>query len=358
MASETSNQVRSQQLCSKQVVNSAFRCIILAVILSTSTGLLIRRLICIAISDLLVFIVGVLWLVGDIVPCIAIILVMHDVLIARKKDTDIVLKVRGVSISLLDLIVSISMILYLLDFILFLTCHVGNQQNTCSKLLPNFRILFFHTQVAASILYLTKPWRWTKFDLTEIFNSVRSMADQFAPLQQSEISLTPHQSRPEESLQGGGVQPISEKIKPVLVDTATQTISDSQQPEDGTNQPLLRTDTQPSKFDTVPNLSSANPEPKLGGAVQSIGSRIGPKSSSSRQSAAKSGRGRRSFPARQSTRRRVASRSRAPKRSAIQTVLMSVGRSRRCSKAATSKRHICNVDTQPTRTVNLNLNVN
>ena len=109
---------RSDRLSARELVGPATRCIILALVLTTSTGILIRELIATAFLDLLAFLVGSLWLIGDILPCVALLFVIHDVLLAKKKDNSEFLRVRGKVISFLDAIVIVFIVLYFIDIII------------------------------------------------------------------------------------------------------------------------------------------------------------------------------------------------------------------------------------------------
>lgn len=149
----------SDRIRLEQLLGLVTRCILFTLVFVVSTGPLIRQLIGIVLRDLMVLLVGSFWLLGDIIPCLALLLLIHDTLIARKQD------------KFLDAIVTLFTILYLIDFIIFTSCYFQfqlNNSNNCNRFLANYRYALFHIQIFFSILYLKKPWQWTKFDLRKI----------------------------------------------------------------------------------------------------------------------------------------------------------------------------------------------
>lgn len=154
-----------------QLVGLATRCILITFVFVVSTGPLIRRLIKTAASDLVAYCVGTLWLAGDLLPCLALLVLIHDVLVVRKKDDSELFSYRGRAVTLLEAIVHVIVTLYLVDLVLACTCAIKqtatatNQSNACLELLTNYRYVFFHIQIALALLYWIKPWRIANLDL-------------------------------------------------------------------------------------------------------------------------------------------------------------------------------------------------
>lgn len=146
----------------RKLVNPLSRCILIVVLLYTSTGWLVRQLIVTALTDLIVFVVGLIWLLGDIIPCVSIMVVIHDSLIDRNN--------KNQNSPILNLIIVVFGLLYLVDGILFITCYFNLHKTgkICISTLQNFRQTFFHIQVVVSIIYLSKFWQWTQPDIRNI----------------------------------------------------------------------------------------------------------------------------------------------------------------------------------------------
>lgn len=160
------------------------RCVIIALVLTVSTGALIRQLIRNTFYDIVVFVIGLLWLMGDLIPCIALFVLAHDVLISYKwqrtqtgSSDPVVLTVRGKTYSLLDVIILSFSIMYMVDVILNIICNISSfnttmQSRGCMQALSSYRQTFFHIQVIVALLYLLRHWKWQNFDLRAIINKL------------------------------------------------------------------------------------------------------------------------------------------------------------------------------------------
>lgn len=169
MEIRASNQTNGSQISIDKFAGPLTRCIIAVIILTTSTGLLIRKLIANTLAELVACTVGISWLAGDLLLCLAIIIVLHDVLIVSKRDDEQVLIVRGKSLSFLDIVTILFCCLYLLDLIIFLHCTLRPRAD-CQATLTHYRYIFFHIQLYISLFYITKPWKWAKLDIGQIMN--------------------------------------------------------------------------------------------------------------------------------------------------------------------------------------------
>lgn len=151
----------------KRLLRPISRCVFLIVVLSVSTGPLIRELIRLSLSDLLAFTVGLLWLSGDIIPCIAVIATLYDIILVGKRDDSYLLVVRGKYVPISDLILILFIALYLFELIIVSTNYLSAKSGY-SDLLEGYRYGFFNLQVFVSILYVSKPWAWRQIDIRNI----------------------------------------------------------------------------------------------------------------------------------------------------------------------------------------------
>lgn len=166
------HQSGSNQLSVNQLAGTLIRCTLLALVFTVSTGPLIRKLLSVTLEDCLTLFVGVFWLLGDILPSIALLVLFHDVLIIRKRDDSELVRWGDRAITLLDVIVGVLVVLYSGDIVISFSCYIGypRSKKECMSFLEKYRSLFFHIQIALAILYLIKPWRWTELDLRNILS--------------------------------------------------------------------------------------------------------------------------------------------------------------------------------------------
>lgn len=135
------------------------RCILVAIILSTSTGILIRKLFLLTISDLAALTVGTIWALGDIVPCLSICLVIHDALVANDSGLRVLKNLQQGNPTLLDIIISIFCILYIIELVL-VAKYLATSLDTDiyelghSNTITKYRNIFFHFQIIVCIIYL------------------------------------------------------------------------------------------------------------------------------------------------------------------------------------------------------------
>lgn len=141
--------------------------------MSLSTGLLFRRLLTTTLSELAAFTVGGIWLGSDLLHCLAITSLLKDALVFIDTENETLVVVRGKQLSILDCIIIVFSLFYLFDFLLVLNCHFASRHYDCEASLSYYRHIFFHIQLHVSILYLSKPWRWSEIDLREILARLR-----------------------------------------------------------------------------------------------------------------------------------------------------------------------------------------
>lgn len=168
----TEEATQDQAISNRRLTGSITRSLILTIILITSTGPLIRHLFAITLKDLAVFIVGLLWILGDLIPTTAILFTIYDILIVPKRDESHLFTINGKRYSISQTILTLFAILYLIDFILFVSLHTwasnSNYISLTFTLRDRYRHAFFHLQVFICIIYMTKPWKWAQIDLRDI----------------------------------------------------------------------------------------------------------------------------------------------------------------------------------------------
>lgn len=297
-------------------------CVLLLLLSSVSTGPLIRELFTLTLSDLLAFTVGLLWLLGDVLPCIAIIVTIHDILFIGKRDATYIV-IKGRRITLPELILATFCILYLVDFILTVTGY---------SRLDNYRHGFFHFQVLISILYLAKPWFWSRLDLRDIVARLERFYLLSYRMAES-ISMYLRGSRSGEEPLVDATQPQEEHLNVVQNSKTPHSFSlDNLEPLKSTTQ---------VKTTRLQRVSL--------GATRSV--KRGPENVRRRVSRSRT--------------TSLSARGQTKSSSAKQTVIMRFGRrsdtsARRRGKSLRSSRRlrINSVGSESTRTVNLNLNMN
>lgn len=155
------------RLNNNNLVSSGTTCLIIALVISTSTGFHIRRLIVTSCFRLIGFTVGFFWLIGDLLPCFALLWLINKLIIERKQEQDIkVIYVKGIELTLKEVIIIIFIWLYFIELVLVTSCSIGKRDD-CETTLIVYKNIFFHIQVYIAVIYLLKPWTWTKIDLRE-----------------------------------------------------------------------------------------------------------------------------------------------------------------------------------------------
>lgn len=152
---------RTERINLKRLVRPISKCLFVILVLSVSTGPLIRELIRLTISDLFAFTIGFLWLLGDIIPCVALFATFYDLLLTGKKD--------GTCLLVQDLIFMLFIALYLVELFIVFKNYAKHEE---SDLLAGYRYTYFNFQILISILYITKPWAWKRLDLRNIVVSL------------------------------------------------------------------------------------------------------------------------------------------------------------------------------------------
>lgn len=353
MATEPPELRGTSQISIEKLISPLSRCILLVVLLSTSTGLLVRQLIGVTLKDLLALSVGVVWFLGDLLPTISLLVLLHDILLSGKKDeTKEIFRVNGRPVTTLDCIIIIFSLLYLIDLIVTISCYLGSfrhQNDDCQNLLRNYRYTFFHIQTIVAILYFTRPWRWSRLDLRKVLVD----AQKFIKL----VSAI--------------VRSLLQRITPSKSDDSVQESEDTQKD----NAPIDKAASISTRGLTVAEAPSTLVDPQSServdsGSLQS--SKSGPRAGNSKSSS--STRKRRSITSkgvvlvvkqtamgrggtlRQQSRKHQSSRG----SSASQIVISRSfgGRSSKVPKSFISEDHLCTIQPDATRTVNLNLNMN
>lgn len=139
--------------------------VLVSLVISTSTGTLLRRLIIKTASHLVAFTLGFFWLLGEIIPCIALLLLIHRLLIDKRQDDEIRINLKNVSLTSKEIVIFLFVGLYSIELILVASCSLGRENNDCINTLTIYRNIFFHIQLYIALIYLLKPWNWTKIDL-------------------------------------------------------------------------------------------------------------------------------------------------------------------------------------------------
>ena len=132
---------------------------LIAALLLISTGTLIRRLFTVALADAITFSVGLLWLLGDLIPCVTISILVHDILNARIVISLKVFKEKNKQAQLLNIIVLILVVLYSIDLVVLVLLRADQ--------LKQYRNASFHIQVLLSVVYsfdkLRLHWKHLRF---------------------------------------------------------------------------------------------------------------------------------------------------------------------------------------------------
>lgn len=152
---------RIEVISFKRLIRPISKCLFVILVLSVSTGSLIRELVLLTISDLFALTIGFLWLLGDIIPCVALFATFYDLLLTGKEDETCLL--------VQDSIFVLFIALYLIELLIVFKNYAKHQE---SDLLVSYRYNFFNFQILISILYLTKPWAWKNLDLRNIVVSL------------------------------------------------------------------------------------------------------------------------------------------------------------------------------------------
>lgn len=352
MANEPPDLTATSHISIRRLISPLSRCILLVLLLSTSTGVLIRQLIGVTLKDLLALSVGILWFLGDLLPTVSLIVLIHDLLISEKKDsTKELFRVNGRPVTALDCIILLFSLLYLIDLLVSISCYISSFRhptNDCHNLLRNYRYTFFHVQTLVAILYLTKPWVWTRLDLRKTLVDAQRLI----------------------SLVAATIQSIIQRINPLSSNDRGDNPYDQQRQNDAASvsaQNLLSSPTETQVGEPVINVSNVQPlgsEPRAT-KIQTSRTRS---SSSTRKRRTTSSKGvllvvdqlatSRGGALRRQPRRRLASRALGA--SARQIVISrDIGRRRssRGTKSLVSDDHLCNIQSDSARTVNLNLNM-
>lgn len=164
-------------------------CVIVAVF-TLSTGVYFRQLFRLTFKDSVAFAKSCFWLASDILPCLATLAVLYNVVITKNDPP----KFKGLTslqnLSPATIVILVNLVLYFLDFIFTSFCYANSslattqvvnlktgatirqQQVSCELLAARFRYVFFHVQLALNVLYLTKPWTWTRVELSAVMQRV------------------------------------------------------------------------------------------------------------------------------------------------------------------------------------------
>lgn len=148
-----------------------WKSLVLAVLLSTSTGPLIIKLFGNTLSDLSAFFVGCFWILGDIIPCSALLVLAIDIIFDRKSssgNSGEFLTFGRQRLSLHDLIVVINILLYVFDLTIWVSCQLAGRSSNWHLNSQHYRYALFHAQVIMAVLYLLRPWNWMRLDLRNV----------------------------------------------------------------------------------------------------------------------------------------------------------------------------------------------
>lgn len=167
MAARIADDASIMKLIINGLQHPFIRCLIIILILTTSTGPLILRLVSLTTRDLVVFTVGAFWLLGDILPTVGLLLLIYDLLIYRATDPRDDITIYGLRVNLSHIITIVFVLLYTIDACLstYNLVNSNNQSLNLHQTSKDYRYLLFNIQITISILYLLKVWRWPQFDL-------------------------------------------------------------------------------------------------------------------------------------------------------------------------------------------------
>lgn len=171
MATIRNDHFNYNQITANRLIVPISKSIILVLVISSSTGVFIRKLFWLALTDIVSIFVALLWVIGDVIPCIAFLNLIHDSLTTTISHHSINLCRLLFPRSILSTILSLFTLLYLIDLALLVLCHYSLSEKEGIKyalLQSNYQKAFFNIQVLLSILYLAKPWQWKYFDLRQI----------------------------------------------------------------------------------------------------------------------------------------------------------------------------------------------
>lgn len=173
-------ELETSRLSVNQLVEPSVRCFVLVLVLLVSTGPLIRELFAVAILDLAALLVGFLWFLGDLVPSLSLVVLLHDAILVRKRDKS------------LDALITLFLALYLLDLVLFLFY-------TDSARLKHYRLAFFHLQIWLAMAYVFA--RTTRYDLRLIGLKFKPLLELMSRSVKGLQYRTPSLSLPSEPLE-------------------------------------------------------------------------------------------------------------------------------------------------------------
>lgn len=149
--------------------------LILTLVFFTSTGAYIRQLFAIAILDTITVIIALLWLLGDILPCLALSKLAYDFTLDITQRGKTSIRELFSPRSFLAAILNVFALLYTIDVAVQIKCRYASQglaQTECYRMQSKFEKAFFHIQVTLSMLNLAKPWRWSSLDLRYIMTKL------------------------------------------------------------------------------------------------------------------------------------------------------------------------------------------
>lgn len=146
--------------------------ILVSLVISTSTGTLLRRLIIKTASHLVALTIGFFWLLGELIPCLTFLLMIHRLLIDKRLDDEAKIKFKGLTLRAKEVVIILFIGFYSIELILLAGCLLGKDNNDCLNTLNIYRNISFHIQLYIGLIYFAKPWEWTKIDLRKSISTL------------------------------------------------------------------------------------------------------------------------------------------------------------------------------------------
>lgn len=343
------------KISSNHFLRLAIRCLILVMVLISSTGPLIRRLFFLTLRHSLAILLGSLWLAGDLLPSVALFVVMKRILL----DIELSSISKLSHITFLHFSILVSVALYSTELIAYIYCTRIASAN-CEENLVTFRYIFFHIQALLAILDLLKPWNWSNIDLRDILTRFERLHSLCLRVTCGLLSLlnrttrSPHQLNQREHQLVSGVTTERQETS-TSASLAAITSNSSRSADDNVSAATVsfRNSKQVQDESTEPVASTRSSRPRS--RVQKL--------SSSTMTNRRQTRTTSRADSRRTTRAMTRSTSRSKTASQRQPIRQTITIVRRASSERRSTRRISGraanvLDEQGSRTVNVNLNVN
>lgn len=136
------------QPANKLTYETFFKYLILSAVILFSTGPLLFRLFYTTLRNSCALLVGALWVLGDLLASISVLVILHDLLVVPPNF-------QTNQLSNLDIIRLLFIVLYTVDLVALIIGKLGANQTYLS--VYKYRLTWFHIQVTLAILYTLRP---------------------------------------------------------------------------------------------------------------------------------------------------------------------------------------------------------